>query len=196
MTNRRLDLYGLETAVTAFLAATGDDPSRHGLAATPRRVAELYAQLLAGQDQDPVAVLRPDLAVEPGEALGGREQLVVLRDVQFYSLCEHHLLPFFGVVHIGYYPGPALVGLSRLTRAVAVLARRLQLQERLTDQLAGALESALNPLGVAVMIEAEHLCVSMRDPGAASARLVTTAFRGTLTTAAAREDFRSAIGRR
>lgn len=185
----------VERAVAALLAAAGEDLARPGVVDTPRRVAELYAELLGGERLDPAEMLRPVLPLDASEPPMTGEQLVLLRNIRFHSLCEHHLLPFFGAVHVAYVPGDGLVGLSRLTAAVRALARRLQLQERLTEQLADALETSLQPRGVAVMVEAEHLCVSMRDPVAAGARLVTTSFRGALSSPAARSDFFAALGR-
>lgn len=184
-----------ERAVAELLAAAGEDPDRPGLVDTPRRVADLYALLLSGAREDPVAFLGAGLSLEGEEPPTTRDQLVVFRDIRFHSLCEHHLLPFFGVAHVGYLPDAALVGLSRLAGAIHLLARRLQLQERLTEQLATALDDALAPRGVAVVVEAEHLCVSMRDPVAAGSRLVTTSFRGALTAADAQTSFYAALGR-
>lgn len=194
MPARAFDRPEVERAVATMLVAAGEDLARPGLVDTPRRVAELYAELLGGARLDPVALLRPGLRLDASEPATTREQFVLLRDIRFHSLCEHHLLPFFGAVHVAYVPGDALVGLSRLTAAVRALARRLQLQERLTEQLADALEASLQPCGVAVMVEAEHLCVSMRDPVATGARLVTTSFRGALAAPEAKTNFFAALG--
>lgn len=189
------DQRNVERAVAALLVAAGEDLARPGVVDTPRRVAELYAELLGGARLDPVDLLRPGLPPDATAPAATPDQFVLLRDIRFHSLCEHHLLPFFGAVHVAYIPGDALVGLSRLTAAVRALARRLQLQERLTEQLAGALEASIQPRGVAVMVEAEHLCVSMRDPIASGARLVTTSFRGDLSAPEAKMNFFAALGR-
>lgn len=195
MPDGAFDQPDVERAVKILLAAAGEDVARPGVVDTPRRVAELYAELLRGTRLDPIELLRPGLPLDASEPPTTREQFVLLRDIRFHSLCEHHLLPFFGTVHVAYLPGDALVGLSRLTAAVRALARRLQLQERLTAQLADALEAALRPRGVAVLVEAEHLCVSMRDPVASGARLVTTSFRGALSVPEAKTNFYAALGR-
>lgn len=195
MPDATYDQRGVERAVAELLAAAGEDLARPGVVDTPRRVAELYAGLLGGVRVDPIELLRPGLPLDASEPSTTREQFVLLRDIRFHSLCEHHLLPFFGAVHVAYVPGDALVGLSRLTAAVRALARRLQLQERLTEQLADALEASLQPRGVAVMVDAEHLCVSMRDPAATGVRLVTTSFRGALSAPAAKSNFFAALGR-
>ncbi len=176
-------------AVAEVLAGAGEDVRREGLRGTPARVATLYGELLAGMREDPVAALQPTLPVTPAH------HLVLLRDLPFYSLCEHHLLPFFGQIQLGYLPNERLAGLGQLARAADVLARRLQLQERLTEQLADALVAALEPRGVAVLVEAEQLCLTMRGAGGPASRLLTAAFRGRLAEPQERASFLALLGR-
>ena len=168
-----VDRSRVEAAVRELLAAIGDDPSREGLVETPRRVAEAYADLFAGLSIDPVSVVEP-LPDERGSGL------ILVRDIQFASICEHHLLPFVGTAAVGYVPGSdgRITGLSKLARVVEVLARRPQVQERLVRQVADALDEALSPAGVVVVIEAEHMCVSLRGVRKPGSTVVTTEFRG------------------
>lgn len=168
-----VDRASVEAAVRQLLTAIGDDPSREGLVETPRRVAEAYADLFAGMAIDPVSVLEP-LPDERGSGL------ILVRDIPFASICEHHLLPFVGRAAVGYVPGPdgLITGLSKLARVVEVLARRPQVQERLVRQVADALEAALAPSAVAVVVEAEHMCVSLRGVRKPGSSVVTTEFRG------------------
>ena len=170
----------VEAAVRELLAAIGDDPSREGLVETPRRVAEAYADLFAGLSIDPVSVVEP-LPDERGSGL------ILVRDIQFASICEHHLLPFVGTAAVGYVPGAdgRITGLSKLARVVEVLARRPQVQERLVRQIADALEEALAPSGVVVVVEAEHMCVSLRGVRKPGSKVVTTEFRGSFADDAA-----------
>jgi GTP cyclohydrolase I len=163
----------VEAAVAEVLAAIGDDPTREGLVETPRRVAEAYADLFAGIALDPVSVLEP-LPDERGNGL------ILVRDIRFASICEHHLLPFTGTAAVGYVPGPdgRITGLSKLARVVEVLARRPQVQERLVRQVADALETALTPSAVAVIVEAEHMCMTLRGVRKPGSTVVTTEFRG------------------
>lgn len=153
------------------MAALGENPGREGLAATPRRVACLYAELFAGIGIDPASAI--DAVFESENA-----DPVVLRDVPFYSMCEHHLLPFFGRAHLAYLPDGKIAGISKLARALDVAARRPQVQERLTGQVADAIYAALQPRGVAVELAAEHLCMAMRGIQKPGSRVVTTAVRG------------------
>lgn len=146
-----MDLEAIKTAVTAMLIAIGEDPTREGLQGTPRRIAEMYAEIFAGLAQDPQDVLRVGFDE-------GHQEMVIVKDIPFYSVCEHHLVPFFGQAHVGYIPNGRVVGISKLARATEILARRPQLQERLTTQLADAIMNTLEPSGVGVVIEAEHLC--------------------------------------
>ena len=181
----------VEAAVRELLAAIGDDPTRAGVAETPRRVAEAYADLFAGMPIDPVSVLEP-LPDERGSGL------ILVRDISFASICEHHLLPFIGNAAVGYVPGAGgtITGISKLARVVEVLARRPQVQERLVREVADALEAALSPAGVAVVVEAEHLCMTMRGVRKPGSKVVTTEFRGVLLEdAAARADVLALSGR-
>ena len=163
-----VDLPGAQDAVAALLRALGRDPASPHLAETPRRVAESLAELLTG---------RPfELTTFPNDE--GYDELVIARDIPFHSLCEHHLLPFHGVAHVGYLPGARIVGLSKLARVVELYARRLQVQERLTTQVAGWLRRELDPRGVGVVIEAEHLCMSLRGVQKPGARTITSALHG------------------
>lgn len=163
----------IESAVEEILRSIGEDPQRQGLRRTPRRVAEMYRELFSGLAQDPVQELMMGIVEE------GHHDLVVLRETPFYSMCEHHLLPFFGSAQIAYLPDGKVVGISKIVRALDVLSRRPQLQERLTAQLADALFTALLAEGVAVVIKAEHLCMSMRGVQRPGTQVVTSAIRGT-----------------
>ena len=161
----------IEQAVTILLEAIGEDPSREGLKETPRRVARVYQSLFSGVGLDPKAAI--DTVFEAHS-----HDPVVLGSIPFYSVCEHHLLPFFGLAHLAYIPGSKIAGISKLARALEVASRRPQVQERLTGQVADAIFSALNPDGVAVEMEAEHLCMSMRGVQKSGSRVVTSAVRG------------------
>jgi GTP cyclohydrolase I len=161
----------IEQAVSDILEAIGEDPGREGLQATPERVAHMCAELFSGVGLEPVEAIDALFEVEHSDP-------VVLRNVPFYSVCEHHLLPFFGQAHLAYIPNGKIAGLSKLARALEIAARRPQVQERLTSQVADAIFAALNPKGVIVEVEAEHLCVSMRGIKKPGSRMVTTAFRG------------------
>ncbi len=179
----------IKKAVASIIEAVGEDPRREGLASTPERVAEMYSELFAGIGKDP----REELAI--GFELGHRE-MVILKDIPFYSMCEHHLLPFFGVAHIGYIPNDdgRIVGISKLARVVEVIARRPQIQERMTTQIADAIDDALKPDGVAVVIQAEHLCMVMRGIKKPGSNVVTSAIRGSFRRrAASRAEFLSLI---
>ncbi len=178
-----VDLPRAEAAVRELLAAVGEDPDRDGLQATPGRVARSYAELLSGYDQDPREVLSAVFEV-------GHRELVLVRDIELWSLCEHHMVPFFGVAHVGYIPGEHghVTGLSKLARLVDVYARRLQVQERLTTQIAESIAEVLQPQGVIVVIEAEHLCMTMRGVSKAGARTITSAVRGQLLEPATRAE--------
>ena len=172
----QLDLQAIQEAVRTILQAVGEDPSRPGLAETPQRVARMYAELFSGLRTDPAAELVP---TDEPQADG----LVVVRDIPLYSMCEHHLLPFLGRVHVAYLPeGGRIAGFSRIVRLVDGYARRPQVQERLTEEVADALWRKLRPRGVAVWAEAEHLCMVMRGVRAPGSRAVTTAFRGSFET--------------
>src|ERR687898_1753197 len=162
-----------EAAVRTLIRWAGDDPSREGLADTPSRVAKAYEQLFKGYRENPEDIL--DRVFEEVE---GYDDIVLVRDIPFYSHCEHHMVPFFGVAHVAYYPTKGVVGLSKLARLVDAYARRLQTQETMTAQIATAMVKALEPRGVAVMIEAEHMCMSMRGVQKAGAMTLTTQFTG------------------
>ena len=179
----------IRKAINDIIEAIGEDPKRAGLLDTPERVAEMYAELFGGMKQDP----REELKV--GFELGHRE-MVVLRDIPFYSMCEHHLLPFYGVAHIGYIPNEEgrIVGISKLARVVEVISRRPQLQERMTTEIADTIMEAIKPAGVAVVIQAEHLCMIMRGIKKPGANVVTSAIRGIFSRkAASRAEFFSII---
>ncbi len=178
-----IDHQRVEAAVREILLAVGEDPDRDGLVDTPARVARAYAEMFAGLGQSPTKVLERTFDVE-------HEELVMVRDISVYSVCEHHLVPFHGVAHVGYIPGPSgrITGLSKLARLVDVYARRPQVQERLTTQIAEALEEHLHPRGVIVVIEAEHLCMSMRGVRRPGARTITSAVRGQLRAGATRAE--------
>ena len=166
-----VDRKKIEKAVKLLIEGMGEDPKREGLLDTPRRVAGLYEEVLAGMDQDAKEHLARQFNVEGSD-------IVIEKDITFYSLCEHHLMPFFGKVHIAYIPEGKVVGLSKLARTVEVYARRLQLQEQLTRQIADAIEENLSPKGVMVVIEAEHTCMTMRGVKKPGSQTVTTVTRG------------------
>ena len=166
-----------EAAVATLLRFAGDDPAREGLLQTPGRVVRAYADMFSGYGQDPAAVL-----ARVFEEVGGYADLVMMRDISFTSHCEHHVIPFMGRVHIGYYPSGGVVGLSKLARVVDIFARRLQTQEKLTAEIADAIETALAPRGLAVMIEAEHLCMSMRGVAKQGSTTLTSRFTGVFKT--------------
>lgn len=176
-------------AVREILIAVGDDPEREGLRGTPRRVAEMYAELFEGIDKDP----KDDLEV--GFEMGHRE-MVVLKDIPFYSMCEHHLLPFYGMAHIGYIPNHEgrIVGISKLARVVETIARRPQVQERMTTEIADAVYTGLKATGVGVVVQAEHMCMIMRGIKKPGSNVITSALRGNFRTrAASRAEFFSLI---
>jgi len=179
----------VKLAVASIIEAIGEDPRREGVKGTPRRVAEMYAELFSGMDVDPKA----ELTVDFGE---GYEEMVILRDIPFYSMCEHHLLPFYGVAHVGYIPSPGgrVVGVSKLGRVVEICARRPQLQERMTQQIADAIFGALQPDGVAVVVRAEHLCMVMRGIKKPGTTVITSSVKGTFRSkVATRSEFLSLI---
>ncbi|MBF4463143.1 MULTISPECIES: GTP cyclohydrolase I [unclassified Rathayibacter] len=189
-----VDTARIEAAVVELLAAIGEDPGREGLADTPRRFAESYVEFFGDFDVDPAALLAETFAVVEGEASAPLEQTVIVRDLAFRSVCEHHLLPFVGVAHIAYRPRERVVGLGRLPRVVEAVASRPQLQERLTEQVADVLDEGLAPEGVLVVVDAEHGCVRMRGPRQRGSSTVTIAARGTLAEPAARAEIIALIG--
>jgi len=162
-----------EAAVRTLIRWAGDDPNREGLRETPKRVAKAFQEFYAGYAQNPSEVL--DRVFEEVEGYG---DIVLVRDIPFSSHCEHHMVPFVGHAHIAYYPSRGVVGLSKLARLVDVFAHRLQTQEAMTAQIAEALDEALKPRGVAVMVEAEHMCMSMRGVRKAGSSTITTQFTG------------------
>jgi GTP cyclohydrolase I len=175
-----MDKEKIETGVRLILEGIGEDPARAGLVDTPKRVADMYEEIFFGMRVDP----RELLVAMPDDH---HREMVLIKDIAFYSVCEHHLLPFVGKAHVAYIPSAAgrIAGLSKLARLVRTVAARPQLQERITTQVANALEEALEPLGALVLIEAEHLCMSMRGVRSAGAKTVTSAVRGLIQSNAA-----------
>lgn len=173
--------------VSRNLTLIGEDPAREGLLKTPKRVGRAMQFLTKGYNEDPMAILRSALFEED------YKQMVIVKDIDFYSLCEHHLLPFFGKVHVAYIPNGKVTGLSKIARVVDVYARRLQVQERLTTQIKDCIQQTLNPLGVMVVIEAEHLCMQMRGVQKQHAMTVTSDFTGAFNQAKTREEFMKLI---
>ncbi len=163
----------VEEAVRVLIAWVGDDPRREGVKDTPARVASALEELYEGYRLDAAEVLARTF-----EETGGYDDMVVVRDIPFYSHCEHHMMPFTGRAHIAYYPGDKVAGLSKLARVVEIFARRLQTQERLTAEVIGAIDEALKPRGVAILVEAEHHCVTQRGARAHAAATVTTQYTG------------------
>lgn len=162
----------VEQAVYQLLEALGENPEREGLLDTPKRVAKMYAEMFSGLNEDP----KDQFTAVFSEV---HDEVVLVKDIPFYSMCEHHLVPLYGKAHVAYLPsGDKVTGLSKLARAVEVAARRPQLQERLTDQVATALEEALNPRGVFVMVEAEHMCMTMRGIKKPGSKTITTVAKG------------------
>ncbi len=170
-----------------ILSLIGEDPARQGLQKTPERVGKAFQFLTKGYNEDAEAILRSALFEED------YRQMVVVKDIDFYSLCEHHLLPFFGKVHIAYIPNGRITGLSKIARVVDVFARRLQVQERLTTQIKDCIQTTLQPLGVMVVIEAEHLCMQMRGVQKQHALTVTSDFTGAFNRQETREEFLALI---
>jgi GTP cyclohydrolase IA len=170
--------------VRAILVAIGEDPDRDGLKKTPERLSSAMHFLTRGYQQSAARVIGDALFEE------SHNNMVLVRDIEFYSLCEHHMLPFFGKAHVAYIPNGRIVGLSKMARVVDVFARRLQVQERMTDQVADALDTELHPLGVGVVVEASHLCMMMRGVEKQNSRTITSAMRGSfLSDPRTREEF-------
>jgi GTP cyclohydrolase I len=172
-----MDLAKIEEGIRLVLEGIGEDVDREGLLKTPQRVAEMYAEVLSGSHED----LAPLVEAMPSDK---HQELVLIRDIPFHSICEHHLVPFFGLAHVAYIPSKCgkITGLSKLARLVRVAAARLQLQERLTSIIADTLVEALEPEGVLVLVQAEHLCMSMRGVRTAGSQTVTSAVRGIFRT--------------
>lgn len=179
----------LADGIKQTLTLIGEDPNREGLVKTPERVAKSLQFLTKGYEQDPQAVLRSAMFRED------YQQMVIVKDIDFYSLCEHHMLPFFGKVHIAYIPNKHIVGLSKIPRVVEIFARRLQVQERLTTQIKDCIQQTLNPLGVMVVIEASHLCMQMRGVQKMNATTTTSDFTGAFTDIKTREEFLKLISK-
>jgi len=167
-----IDQESIQESVSRMLRAFGEDPDREGLQRTPERVARMYEELLEGYWIDPVAMVNDALFDV------GYDEMVIVRDIEFTSLCEHHMLPFIGRVHVAYIPNGKVIGLSKIPRVVDMFSRRLQVQERMTRQIADFLETLLHPKGVAVVVEALHLCAMMRGVRKHDARMTTSAMRG------------------
>jgi len=168
-----MDIERIEKAFREIIIAIGEDPDREGLKETPNRVARMYAEIFAGINKDPSEHMKVTFKDEE------HEELVLVKDIPFYSMCEHHFIPFIGKAHVGYIPRDgSVVGLSKLARLVDDIAKRPQLQERITSEVANVINKEINPLGVIVVIEAEHLCMSMRGVRKPGSRTVTSAVRG------------------
>ena len=185
-----IDLQRASAAVRELLLAIGEDPDREGLQDTPDRVARSFAEMFRGLYQDPAEVMSTVFEL-------GHDELVLVKDIEVYSTCEHHLVPFHGLAHVGYLPGKhgKITGLSKIARLVDVFAKRPQVQERLTTQVADAMMQILQPRGVVVVIECEHLCMSMRGVRKPGARTVTSAVRGALLAPATRAEVMSLISK-
>jgi len=180
----------IEGTVKELLLALGENPQREGLVNTPRRVARMYNELLAGYSTDPVAMINGALFEVK------YDEMVLVRDIEFYSLCEHHMLPFMGRVHVAYIPDGKVLGISKIPRIVDMYARRLQVQERMTRQIADFVRDLLKPQGVAVVVEAVHLCMMMRGVQKHNARMTTSAMHGAFrANLATREEFLANISR-
>ncbi len=178
----------IASSVLNILEEIGEDPYRQGLLKTPERVAKAYSYITQGYDQDPAAILRSAMFDEE------YSEMVLVKDIELYSLCEHHMLPFFGKAHVAYIPNGKIVGLSKIPRIVDVFSRRLQVQERLTIEVRDCINETLQPLGVAVVIEAHHLCMQMRGVSKQNSATTTSAFSGTfLSDAKTRREFISLI---
>jgi GTP cyclohydrolase IA len=185
-----IDLEDASRAIHQLLQALGENPRRPGLQRTPERVARMYVELLEGYALDPVALVNDAIFEE------NYDEMIVVRDIEFFSLCEHHMLPFMGRAHVAYLPRGRVMGLSKIPRIVDMFARRLQVQERMTRQIAEFINEALNPLGVAVVVEGLHLCATMRGVKKRDARMTTSAMLGAFrNNLATREEFLSNIAR-
>ncbi len=185
-----IDTEALQQAVCQMLVAFGENPNRKGLQNTPARVARMYDELLAGYREDPLTMVN-DAIFDVNY-----DEMVIVRDIEFYSLCEHHLLPFMGRAHVAYFPNGRVIGLSKIPRIVDLFARRLQVQERLTRQIADMLQALLHPHGVAVVVEGLHLCSMMRGVKKHDARMTTSAMLGAFrNNLATREEFLDNISR-
>ncbi len=186
----RVDIDTTRLLIKELLTAVGEDPSREGLKNTPDRVARMYAELLNGYSMDPESIINGALFHID------YDEMVLVRDIEFYSLCEHHMLPFLGRAHVAYFPKGKVIGLSKIPRIVDMYARRLQVQERMTRQIADLIQSTLEPLGVAVVVEGMHLCAMMRGVKKHDARMTTSAMHGSFrSNMATRQEFLANISR-
>ena len=177
----------ISTHVKEVIRILGENVDREGLIKTPERVAKAYQFLMQGYDQDPEAILRSAIFEED------YRQMVIVKDIDFYSMCEHHLLPFFGKAHVAYIPNGRITGLSKVARVVEVFARRMQVQERMTTQIKDCIQRTLNPLGVMVVIEAQHLCMQMRGVQKQHSSTTTSDFTGIFEQAKTREEFMNLV---
>lgn len=177
----------MKDAIKTILKSIGENPEREGLLKTPERVEKTYAFLTKGYNENPAQILKTAIFHE------NYDEMVVVKDIDLYSLCEHHLLPFHGKAHVAYLPDGKIVGLSKIIRIVEAYARRLQVQERLTQQIANSIQEALNPLGVGVVIKAYHLCTAMRGVEKQNSMMMTSALLGAFRDKGTREEFMSFI---
>ena len=184
-----MDKERIERAVREILEAVGEDPSREGLLETPGRVARMYEEIFSGLESDPLEHLK---IFNEG---GRHDELVLVKDIPLYSVCEHHLLPFFGKAHVAYIPKKYITGLSKIPRVVDIFARRLQIQERMTMQIKDCIQRTLDPLGVMVVIEAQHMCMQMRGVEKQNSITTTSDFTGAFNQAKTREEFMNLINR-
>ena len=185
-----IDVPVIQEAIRNIIRGIGENPERHGLSDTPRRVAHMYAELFSGYHADPSAIVN-DALFEVSY-----DEMVIVRDIEFYSLCEHHLLPFLGRVHVAYIPDGKVIGLSKIPRIVDMFARRMQVQERMTRQIADFIRDLLHPRGVAVAVEGLHLCMMMRGVRKHNARMTTSAMHGAFrSNLATRQEFLDNISR-
>ncbi len=190
MGNNQVDFEQTRRLVFDLLKAVGEDPEREGLKNTPDRVSRMYAELLSGYTDEPEAIINNALFDI------NYDEMVIVRDIEFYSLCEHHMLPFIGRAHIAYIPKGKVIGLSKIPRIVDMFARRLQIQERMTRQIADFIQGTLNPHGVAVVVEAMHMCAMMRGVRKHDARMTTSAMHGSFrANMATRQEFLDNVGR-
>jgi GTP cyclohydrolase I len=181
------DTDSLKTAVRQIISAIGDNPDREGLTDTPKRVAKAYAEMFAGYSQEPEDILTTRFID------GSCQEMVILKDIEFTSFCEHHMLPFFGKIHIAYLPNKSVVGISKLARLVDCFAKRLQIQERMTTQIVEAIIAILKPHGAMAVCEAQHLCITSRGIKKAEAKMITSAVRGSFEDINTRTEFLNLI---
>ncbi len=187
LTNSKVNVETTSILYRQILENIGENPDREGLLKTPERVAKALSNLTAGYDHDPKLILQSAMFNE------GHSEMIIVKDIELYSMCEHHMLPFFGRAHVAYIPSGHIVGLSKIARVVDAFARRLQVQERLTIQIRDVIQETLNPIGVAVVIEAKHLCMMMRGVGKQNSKTTTSAFTGQFLEKETRSEFISLI---